>query len=133
MTKNKNIRRLDLNFNVKRPGGTDYQEAYQETADAPIKYRTVPLSVVVANFLIAPDKHENLSRKRAWLFAEQLEESGIIETDEEGLNELKKDFDDCKISMIFHQNLEKAIIEAKKKSEQVSEEEVLSVSEGDNI
>lgn len=136
MLKNKIITKtLDLNFNVKGPDGKDVLKAYREEEGRPKKYRVIPLKKAISNFLSNAVKHENIEDDTAWSYAQQLEENGCIQNiNDEIMDNMYSEFEKnsgCEI--YIKQNFKKAIIEAKKKSEQISEEEVCCDAEGENI
>lgn len=107
---------LDLNFNVKKPDGTEHTELYQDHQDGKVKSKTVSMKEQLANFLIGAAKHEKISDERAWNFAQQLLNKGIIDTDSEALNEIYEEFKKSNVPIFVKMNLKLAIEEAKKKA-----------------
>lgn len=95
--------KLDLNFNLKTPDGIEAKEAYQENNE--VKYREIPAKLVVSKLLVEASKHEKLSQERAWDFACQIGKDGTIETDKQGLEELKHAISHSVFSILIKMNI----------------------------
>lgn len=108
--------KLDLNFNLKNPDGTDIFESYRENDKE--KSKTIPAKTIVSNFLISASKHEKLSEERAWDFAVQLAKDGTINAEITSLDELWNDIDKSGFSILVKRNIKNAIEKVKEESKE---------------
>jgi hypothetical protein len=111
--------RINFNFNLKNPDNSDCVEHFRDEKDNNlVKSRPIKAAPLLCNFLISVAKHTKLTNDRAWNFAQQLANPGIIETDAEGANELLQDISEAQtLTILVKKNLEGTIQEAKKKLE----------------